>query len=43
VRETVAYILPQAVRIGILQEFYKNDIFLTAPFVVHIWTTFLEI
>jgi hypothetical protein len=33
VGETVAYILPQVFRKATLQEFYKNDRFLTA----HLW------
>ncbi len=36
VGETVAYIWPQVVRKETLQEFYKNDRFLTGPPVVHI-------
>jgi hypothetical protein len=31
VGETVAYIWPQVVRKATLQEFYKNDRFITAP------------
>ncbi len=40
VGETAAHIWPQVVEIAAFQEFYKNDIILTAPPVAHIWFTF---
>jgi hypothetical protein len=43
VGETVAYIWPQVVKKATLQEIYKNYRFITAPPVVHIWLTFLEV